>query len=119
MVLSFSSLSFSTDANRLCVFCVGPLCGPPLWWRVLCGAFPSVWVPCGWDPPLSCSRFPWHLFLALPLARAHTLTPHTLAVELLTRVNPSGTPTTTTTTTTTDPFTPCFFLVRNTHHHYY
>jgi len=30
----------------LCVFCVGPLCGPPLRWWVLCGALPSVWVPC-------------------------------------------------------------------------
>jgi len=30
----------------LCVFCVGPLYGPPLWWWVLCGALPSVWVPC-------------------------------------------------------------------------
>jgi len=25
---------------------VGPLCGPPLRWWVLCGALPSVWVPC-------------------------------------------------------------------------
>jgi len=30
----------------LCVFCVGPLCGPPLRWWVLCRALPSVWVPC-------------------------------------------------------------------------
>jgi len=30
----------------LCVFCVGPLCGPPLRWWVLCGALPSVWLPC-------------------------------------------------------------------------
>jgi len=30
----------------VCVFCVGPLCGPPLRWWVLCGALPSVWVPC-------------------------------------------------------------------------
>ena len=30
----------------LCVFCVGPLCGPPLWWWVLCGALPSAWAPC-------------------------------------------------------------------------
>jgi len=30
----------------LCVSCVGPLCGPPLRWWVLCGALPSVWVPC-------------------------------------------------------------------------
>jgi len=30
----------------LCVFCVGSLCGPPLRWWVLCGALPSVWVPC-------------------------------------------------------------------------
>jgi len=30
----------------LCVFCVGPLCGPPLRWWVLCGALPSLWVPC-------------------------------------------------------------------------
>jgi len=30
----------------LCVFCVGPLCGPPLRWWVLCGALPSVLVPC-------------------------------------------------------------------------
>ena len=57
----------------LCVFCVGPLCGPPLRWWVLCGVLPSVWVPCGWGPPLSCSRFPWHLFLVLPLAGAHAL----------------------------------------------
>jgi len=26
--------------------CVGPRCGPPLRWWVLCGALPSVWVPC-------------------------------------------------------------------------
>jgi len=30
----------------LCVFCVGPLRGPPLRWWVFCGALPSVWVPC-------------------------------------------------------------------------
>jgi len=30
----------------LCVFCVGPLCDPPLRWWVLCGALPSVRVPC-------------------------------------------------------------------------
>ena len=30
----------------LCVSSVGPLCGPPLRWWVLCGALPSVWVPC-------------------------------------------------------------------------
>ena len=30
----------------LCVFCVGPLCGPPLRWWVLCGALPYAWVPC-------------------------------------------------------------------------
>ena len=30
----------------VCASCVGPLCGPPLWWRVLYGALPSVWVPC-------------------------------------------------------------------------
>jgi len=35
-----------TSAQCLCVFCVGPLCGPPLRWWVLCGALPSVWVPC-------------------------------------------------------------------------
>jgi len=37
-----------SSSNRvcLCVFCVGPLCGPPLWWWVLCGTLPSVWVPC-------------------------------------------------------------------------
>ena len=57
----------------LCVFCVGPLCSPPLRLWVLCGAIPSVWVPCGWGPPLSCSFFSWHLFLVLPLARAHAL----------------------------------------------
>jgi len=34
------------DTNCLCVFCVGPLCGPPLRWWILCGALPSVWVPC-------------------------------------------------------------------------
>jgi len=56
----------------LCVFCVGPLCSHPLRWWVLCEALPSVLVPCGWGP-LSCSRFPWHLFLVLPLARAHAL----------------------------------------------
>jgi len=57
----------------LCVFCVGSLCGPPLQWWVLCGVFPSVWVPCGWGPPLSCSRFRWQIFLVQPLARAHAL----------------------------------------------
>jgi len=32
----------------LCLWvpCVGPLCGPPLRWWVLCGALLSVWVPC-------------------------------------------------------------------------
>jgi len=30
----------------LCASCVDPLCGPPLWWWVLCGALPSMWVPC-------------------------------------------------------------------------
>ena len=28
------------------MFYVGPLCGPPLRWWVLCGALPSVWAPC-------------------------------------------------------------------------
>jgi len=56
------------------VFCVGPLCGPPLRWWVLCGVLPSVLVPCGWGPPLSCSWFPWQMFLILSLARAHALT---------------------------------------------
>jgi len=32
--------------NCLCVLCVGPLCGPPFRWWVLCGALLSVWVPC-------------------------------------------------------------------------
>ena len=61
----------------LCVFCVGLLCGPPLRWWVPCGDLPSVWVPCGWAPPLSCSRFPWHLLLVLPLVRAHALAVNT------------------------------------------
>ena len=61
------------STNCPCVLCVGPLCGPPLRWWVLCGVLPSMWIPCGWGPPLSCSRFPWHLFLVLPLARAHAL----------------------------------------------
>jgi len=26
----------------VCVSCMGPLCGPPLRWWVLCGALPSV-----------------------------------------------------------------------------
>ena len=30
---------------------MGPLCGPPLRWWVLCGVLPSVWVPCGWGSP--------------------------------------------------------------------
>ena len=30
----------------LCGSYVGPLCGPPLRWWVLCGALPSVCVPC-------------------------------------------------------------------------
>jgi len=30
----------------LCMFCVGPLCGPSLPWWVLCGVLPSVWIPC-------------------------------------------------------------------------
>jgi len=69
----YSSLASSAASNCLCVFCVGPLCGPHLRWWVLCGVLPSVWVPCGRGPPLSCSRFPWHLFLVLPLAFAHAL----------------------------------------------
>ena len=55
------------------MFCVGPLCGPPLRWWVLCGVLPSVWVPCWWGPPLSFSRFPWHLCLVSPRARARAL----------------------------------------------
>ena len=67
-----------TGHTCLCVFCVGPLCSPPLRWWVLCGILPSVWAPCGWGSPLSCSRTPWHLFLVLPLAaRAHALAVHT------------------------------------------
>ena len=54
----------------LCVLRVGPLCGASFRWCVLCGVFPSVLVHCGWGPYLSCFRFPWHLFLVLPLARA-------------------------------------------------
>ena len=46
---------------------------------------PSVWVPCGWCPPLSCSCFPWHLFLVLPLARAHALAVfHVVSCQTLT-----------------------------------
>jgi len=52
------------------------MCGSPVWpslrWWVLCGVLTSVWVPCGQSPPLSYPRFPWHLFLVLPPARAHT-----------------------------------------------
>ena len=65
----------------LCVFCVGPLCGPPLRWWVLCVALPSVLVPCGWGPPLSCSCLPWHLFLELSLARVHALTVYSYDVS--------------------------------------
>ena len=44
---------------------VGPLRAPPL-------CVGPLWVgPSG--PPLPCSRFPWHLFLVLPLACAHAL----------------------------------------------
>ena len=39
-------LSPASCVSCLCVFCVGPLCGPPLRLWVLCGALPSVWVPC-------------------------------------------------------------------------
>jgi len=49
----------------LCVFCVGPLFGHPLRWWVLCGPFPSVWVPlCGsplWVPRPVAPRSMWHL----------------------------------------------------------
>jgi len=38
----------------LCVFCVGPLWGPPLRWCVPCGALPSVGVGPLWGPPLFC-----------------------------------------------------------------
>ena len=41
----------------LCVFYVGPLCGPPLRWWVLCGVLPSVWVPCGRGPSPVVSPF--------------------------------------------------------------
>ena len=58
---------YAEGRTCLCVFCVGLLCGHSLRWWVLCGVPPTVWVPCGWGPPLSCSRFPWHLFLVLPL----------------------------------------------------
>jgi len=67
-----------SDRNPVWMLSVCVLCGSPVWpsppvvgplRRVL----PSVWVPCASPPPLSCPRFPWHLFLFLPLARAHAL----------------------------------------------
>jgi len=59
----------------LCVLCVGPLCGPPLRWggRSSAGYSSLCGSPVGGFHPLSCSRFPWHLFLVLPLARAYAL----------------------------------------------
>jgi len=62
---------------------VGPLCGPPLRLWVLCGVLSSVLVPCGWAPPLPCSRFPWHLFLVLPLARARALAVFILIITII------------------------------------
>jgi len=63
----------------VCVLRGSPVCPPPRWW-VLCGVLPSVWVPCGWGPPLSCSRFPWHLFLSclsLVLTLSQSIKPQT------------------------------------------
>jgi len=57
----------------LCVFCVGPLCGPPLRWWVLCGVLPSVWVPCGWGPPPVASSF--HVASTRVMSRAHAPAP--------------------------------------------
>jgi len=55
----FGGLSTAADyADCLCVFCVGPLCGPPLRWWVLCGVLPSVWVPCGWGSSPVVFLFP-------------------------------------------------------------
>jgi len=57
----------------LCVFCVGPPCGPPLRWWVLCGALPSVWVPCGWGP--SSRRAAFHVASTRVMSRARAHAP--------------------------------------------
>ena len=57
--------------NGLCVFCVGPLCGPPLRWWVLYGVLPSVWVPCGWGSPPVVSAFHVASTRVMSSARAH------------------------------------------------
>jgi len=54
---TFTAGSIINQVRCLCVFCVGPLCGPPLRWWVLWGVLPSVWVPCGWGPPPVVSSF--------------------------------------------------------------
>jgi len=73
----------------LCVFCVGPLRGPPLRWWVLCGVLPSVWVPCGWGPPPSCSRSTLASTRVMSRARApapaYTPLPHQTNVVLVHR----------------------------------
>jgi len=53
------------------VFCVGPLCGLPLRWWVLCAVLPSVWVPCGWGPPPVVSAFHVASTRVMSRARAH------------------------------------------------
>ena len=57
----------------LCVFCVGPLCGPPLRWWVFCGVLPSVWPPCGWGPPPVASSF--HVASTRVMSRARAPAP--------------------------------------------
>jgi len=69
---TFPFTTIIVQCLSVCVLCGSPMWPSPRWW-VLCGVLPAVWVTCGWGPPLSCSRFPWDLFLVLSLARAHTL----------------------------------------------
>jgi len=57
-------------AYCLCVFCVGPLCGPPLRWWVLCGALPSVRVPCV-GPSSRRAAFHVASTRVMSLARSH------------------------------------------------
>jgi len=91
-----STRSSTTNPQRrcgftcLCVFCVGPLCGPPLRWWVLCGALPSVWVPVWVPRPVA----PRSMCLLGCLSLVHTL-PHMVPlVSWRARWSPGWAPTT-------------------------
>jgi len=57
----------------LCVYLCGSRVALPSGGGSSVGSSPLRWSPADGGPPLSCSCFPWHLFLALPLACALAL----------------------------------------------